>query len=247
MQSRQRIEQNGAPRGWFLLGAALGSKLRLFAGLTVGICVPYFSLQRVQWFAPFEPPATALDAAIAFSPGWVGAYASLFALVPLSVLLSSTRTQVADFARGLVWMCLPSFAAFLLFPSAGPRPPEAGETSALAWLVAVDAPWNAFPSLHAALTVFCLLYARRVFGAELLGKRRALFSAASLLWGAAILFGALASKQHWLVDLLAGGGLGAFAHWIALRVREERDARGGRGADEKLRGREPEVARLADP
>lgn len=197
--------------------AHLGAKLRLFAGLTVGICVPYFALQRAQLFPAFAPPPLALDAAIAFAPSWVWAYASLFALVPLSALLSSTRAEVAAFARALAWACGPSFACFLFFPSAGPRPPEAAAASELGWLIAVDTQWNAFPSLHAALTTLSLLHARRVCGATLPIARRAFWDAGSLAWGAAIAFGALASKQHWAVDLLAGGVVGAVAHFAAHR------------------------------
>ncbi|HEY8120215.1 MAG TPA: phosphatase PAP2 family protein [Myxococcota bacterium] len=206
------------------LGAQLGAKLRLFAGLTVGICVPYFTLQRLALGAPATLPATALDAAIAFAPAWVWAYASLFALVPLSALLSTTRDEVAAFARGLVWLCTPSFLAFALFPSAGPRPPEASAAAELGWLIAVDTPRNAFPSLHAGLTVLCLLHARRVCGAGLEPARRALWDAASLGWGAAIAYGALASKQHWAVDLAAGGLLGAAAFALAVRVQRAASA-----------------------
>ncbi len=201
------------------LGAQLGAKLRLFAGLTLGICVPYFTLQRFSLGAPFTPPASALDAAIPFAPSWVWAYASLFALVPLSALLSTTLAEVSAFARALVWLCAPSFLAFALFPSVGPRPAEAQGAATLGWLIAVDTPGNAFPSLHAGLTVLCLLHARRVCGASLAPAQRALWDAGSLGWGAAIAYGALASKQHWAVDLAAGGVLGALASSWAARVQ----------------------------
>jgi membrane-associated phospholipid phosphatase len=206
------------------LAAQLGAKLRLFAALTVGICVPYFTLQRVSLgplATPLAPPPTSLDAAIAFAPTWVWAYASLFALVPLSALLSTTRSQVAAFGRALVWLCAPSFVAFALFPAAGPRPPEALGARELAWLVAVDTPRNAFPSLHAGLTVLCLLHARRVCGAQLPRTGRALWDAGSLAWGALIAFGALASKQHWAVDLAAGGLLGGAAFGITARPQRK--------------------------
>jgi len=199
------------------LASHLGAKLRLFAGLTVGICVPYFALQRVAFGAPFAPPALALDALIPFAPGWVWAYASLFALVPLSALLSASRDEVRAFGRALVWLCTPSFAFFALFPSAGPRPPEAMHAAELGWLVAVDTPGNAFPSLHAGLTVMCLLHARRVCGMQLARPlQRALWDAGSLAWAGVIAFAALASKQHWAVDLVAGGLLGATAHSLAF-------------------------------
>jgi membrane-associated phospholipid phosphatase len=203
------------------LSAQLGAKLRLFAGLTVGICVPYFTLQRAALGVPFVPPAIPLDAAIPFAPSWVWVYASLFALVPLSALLSTTRAEVAAFGRALVWLCAPSFLAFAFFPSVGPRPPEAHAAAELGWLIAVDTPRNAFPSLHAGLTVLCLLHARRVCGARLAPPRRALWDAGSLAWATAIAFAALASKQHWAVDLAAGGVLGALAFGLAARSQRE--------------------------
>jgi membrane-associated phospholipid phosphatase len=202
------------------LAAQLGAKLRLFAALTVGICVPYFALQRAALGAlalPFAPPETPLDTAVRFAPHWTWAYASLFVLVPASALLSATRAELAALGRALAWVCAPSFLAFALFPSVGPRPPEASTSAELAWLVAIDTPRNAFPSLHAGLAVICLLHARRVYGARLVGLRRALWNAGSLAWGGAIAFGALASKQHWAVDLLAGGVLGVLAGWLGAR------------------------------
>jgi membrane-associated phospholipid phosphatase len=199
------------------LASHLGAKLRLFAGLTVGICVPYFALQRVSLGAPFSPPASAIDALVPFAPGWMWAYASLFALVPLSALLSTARDEVRAFGSALVWLCVPSFVFFALFPSLGPRPPEAAHAAELSWLIAVDTPRNAFPSLHAGLTVMCLLHARRVCGAQLArAPQRALWDAGSLAWGGVIAFAALASKQHWAVDLLAGGLLGAAAHALGF-------------------------------
>lgn len=202
------------------LGAELRAKLRLFAALTVGICVPYFALQRVAIREPFTPPATPLDAAVPFAPAWIWAYASLFALVPLSVLLSGTRAEVAAFARGLVLLCAPSFAAFAAFPSVGPRPAEAYAAASLGWLVAVDTPGNAFPSLHAGLTVLCLLHASRCCGVRLAGAlARALWTAGAIAWGALIAAGALASKQHFAIDLAAGGALGALASALAWRAQ----------------------------
>lgn len=135
----------------------------------------------------------------------------------LSASLSARRAEVAAFGRALGWLCVPSFVAFLLAPSAGPRPAEAGAAAELGWLLTVDTPWNAFPSLHAGLTVLCLLHARRVYGASLAPAPRALLDLAALAWGAVIAFGALASKQHWAIDLAAGGALGAFADRIAWR------------------------------
>jgi membrane-associated phospholipid phosphatase len=47
------------------------------------------------------------------------------------------------------------------------------------------------------------------------------WDAISLAWGAVIVFGALASKQHWALDLVAGGALGGAAFVLAARAQRE--------------------------
>ena len=105
------------------------------------------------------------------------------------------------FGRGIAALCLPCFAGFLLAPMPGPRPDVAGLEGAYGWLIGVDATWNSFPSLHAGLVVFSFLYGWRVLGRELGPRGRRLFVLLSLAWAASILYGTLATKQHWLADL----------------------------------------------
>ena len=83
----------------------------------------------------------------------------------------------------------------------GPRPRIASAEGAYGWLIGVDTTWNAFPSLHAGLVVFSFLYGWRALGADLGARGRRLLAGLSMLWGASILYGTLATKQHWLVDL----------------------------------------------
>jgi len=209
--------------------AHLGTKWLMFLGLAVGIPVPYFSLQQAQLFPPRGPWVTPLDTLVPFSPGWTLVYLSVCLLVPLFPLLAETREQVWRYGRAVFWLCLPCFACFLLAPVPGPRPADlgvAGAEGSYGWLVGVDATWNAFPSLHAGLVVLSFLYGWRLLSPGLGPRGRLLLGLASILWGGAILFSTLATKQHWLADLLPACALAIAAHRLAWRgTRGAEDAR----------------------
>jgi hypothetical protein len=195
----------------------LGAKLAMLLMMAAGIVIPYFSLQRFRPFPPREPFVTPLDALVPFAPGWAPAYLSVCLLVPLFPLLAREREDVWRYGRGIFWLCLPCFAFFLVAPMPGPRPEPASAGGVYGWLVGVDATWNAFPSLHAGLVVFSFLYGWRVVGAGLGRQGRRTFAAASLVWAGAILYGTLATKQHWLADLPPAFVIAWAAHRIAWR------------------------------
>src|SRR5262245_41954756 len=130
------------------LRAHLGAKIAVWLGLAVGICVPYFTLQRIALFPTRTLPELALDRWIEFAPGWLWAYFSLALLVPLAPLLATQREELSRYARGLALVCLPCFAAFLFFPVEGPRPAVPPLHDGYQALVAYDRPANSFPSLH---------------------------------------------------------------------------------------------------
>lgn len=199
------------------LRSHLDAKVAMFGLLAVGIVVPYFSLQRWRPFPPLEPIETALDAWIPFQPAWAPAYLSVCLLVPLFPLLARRREDVWRYLRGIAALCIPCFAFFLLAPMPGPRPEAAAVDGAYGWLVGVDATWNAFPSLHAGLVLYSFLYGRRAVGADLSPRARHVAGALSALWGALILYGTLATKQHWIADLPPAFVLAWAAHRWAWR------------------------------
>lgn len=199
--------------------AELPSKLAVWIGLAIGICVPYFALQHVRWLPIRELSATSMDRAIEFSPEWIYAYASLALLVPLAPLLARTRTELVRYSEGLAILCATCFVLFLLVPVAGPRPESAGASGLYAAIVAVDRPTNSLPSLHAGLTVYSLLFMGRVFASSLGARERSRFVAAAGVWGGLILYSTLATKQHWMVDLPAGALIAWVSHRIAWRIR----------------------------
>jgi hypothetical protein len=193
------------------------AKIVMLLMMAVGIVLPYFGLQRWRPFPARAPFESALDGLIPFSPAWAPAYLSVCVLVPLFPMLAARRADVWRFGRGIAALCIPCFTTFLLTPMPGPRPAAVVSGGAYGWLIGVDATWNAFPSLHAGLVVFSFLYGRRAFGAELGAHGRRLFVALCVLWGASILYGTLATKQHWLADLPPAFLLALFADWYAWR------------------------------
>lgn len=197
------------------LATELRLKVTVLLGLAVGICGPYFALQRIRLFPLRQPPVVAPDAWIPFSPDWVYPYLTICVLVPLFPLLATEREALLRYARGLALLCTLSFAIFLLFPVAGPRPTLVPDHPVYGWLVGVDAPLNSMPSLHAALTTYSFL-----FGARVVRWRRGLFPVLACLWGGAIFYSTLATRQHWLADVPAGIALAWAAHrWAWRRVR----------------------------
>jgi membrane-associated phospholipid phosphatase len=196
--------------------ASWREKLAVWLGLAVGICVPYFSLQRASSFPVLRVPETSLDRAIAFEPDWIWIYVSIAVLVPLAPALARDRTALRRYAAGLACLCLPCFALFFLLPVEGPRPSLVPEHALYGWIVSVDRSTNSLPSLHAGLALYSLLYIGRVLQQER-GPARGALRLAGWLWGAAILYSTLATKQHWVVDLPAGMAIAFCAHRLAWR------------------------------
>lgn len=195
------------------LCASWREKVAVCLGLAVGICVPYFTLQRVDLGMPLQVPETALDRFVPFLPGATPVYLSIAALVPLAPWLAPNREAVVRYATGLALLCLPSFVLFALFPAAGPRPEFVPDGGLYGLLVGHDRPTNSLPSLHAGLTLYSLLVLERVLGREVPPLARGLGWA----WGAAILLSTLATRQHWALDLPPGMGLAIGAYWVAWR------------------------------
>jgi membrane-associated phospholipid phosphatase len=200
--------------------AELPAKLTLFAALTVGICLPYFTLQQLDLFPERTVPILPLDRRVSFDPRWTGIYLSICLLVPLFPLFATRRDDVWRFGRGLLALCLPAFACFLFFPVRGPRPEGIAFDGAYAWLVSVDGARNAFPSLHIALTVFALLYGFRILAEGASARRRRVLAGLGLTWGLAIAWSTLATRQHWTLDVLAALPLAGFAYHVAFRGAE---------------------------
>jgi membrane-associated phospholipid phosphatase len=200
-----------------LLGR-LQAHWQLKAVATLGVSVVFWSgylyLSRHAFFPVSHLPLTALDRWAGYRPyPWSWIYESVFVLTGIIPWLIITKTQLRRYVTGFALLSLLSFALFILFPVAAPRPTNVEPTPFLLFITHIDGPLNAFPSLHAGCLIYNLLLAHRLFR-----KSMTSFIAGALwLWVLLILFGTLATKQHYALDLLAGGALGWLADWVAWR------------------------------
>lgn len=204
------------------------TKLWLTVVISIGFWIPYLLLSRHAVLPIHTLPLTWLDEWAGFQPQpWSWVYESNFLITGIVPWLITTRNTLRRYALGFAFMSGVSFLCFLIFPVACPRPSELGTDSLLNVIARVDGPLNAFPSLHAASLIYTVLLVRRIFGRGL----HPLVMPALITWGVLILFATLATKQHYAVDLLAGGIIGIFADWLVWRHCSASDS----AADNKAR------------
>ena len=189
------------------------TKAAMSAGLTLFFCVPYFTLQHLPLLPARTLPLSAIDRAIAFDPRWVWAYQSAYLLLTIVPWMVTARADLRRYARGFLLLSSVGFAFFLLLPVRGPRPDvEAADVMSriLHWY---DRPLNSFPSLHVGLAVYTVLFAARVSRGRMPTAARWWLVSAAWLWTALVAYAALATKQHYAIDLPAGALVAYACHW----------------------------------
>jgi membrane-associated phospholipid phosphatase len=202
-------------RAWVARIAALWrEKLCLTVALNIVFWSAYFFLSRHAWFPTHLLPMTWLDNWAGFRPNpWVWIYESNFLLVPAIPWLIATGEELQRCIAGFILLAAVSFAIFVVFPVASPRPTDLGTNPFMLFIAQADGPLNAFPSLHASTLIYTIALAKRLFGRSL----SPIVFAALILWAGLILFGTLATKQHYAIDLLAGGLIGLAADWAVWK------------------------------
>lgn len=175
----------------------------------------YFAILRQPSGTPLLMPRTAIDALIPVSVAAFPVYAALWFYVSLPPALLRTFRQLAGFTLWISLLCLSCLGIFWLFPTAVP-PAEVDWTAypELSLIKGIDAAGNACPSLHVASAVFAarwLAVQLRQAGAPWPAR---LFNLAFCL---AILWSTVATRQHVVLDVLAGTAIGLLFAWPALR------------------------------
>ncbi|MEZ7828727.1 MAG: phosphatase PAP2 family protein [Brachymonas denitrificans] len=174
----------------------------------------YFELLHHPRYPITVMPDTWIDRAVTFSPDWVIIYFSLWVYVSLPGALQRDL-------RGLLWhgasallMCAAGLAFYYWYPTTFMQPRVDWSSQPLGQILqSVDAPGNAFPSMHVAYALFAWAWIRHELH-EVRAPRW--LHILSLLWCMAIGFSTLATKQHVWWDVLAGIVLGLSAGSIAV-------------------------------
>ncbi len=192
--------------------AYLASRTMLASAL-VSFVPLYFVIGAMTRGRATYVPEIALDRAIPVQPAWMLVYGSLYAFVVILPLLAVRRWEIGRRAmQAFLAVMIVSYAGFLLYPVAAPRPAQVDGSGFLPWTLrlayALDTPYGCFPSLHVAYSFVSALTCYR------LDKGVGI---AAAVWASLIGLSTLFTKQHYAVDVVAGAALALIAYAIFLR------------------------------
>jgi membrane-associated phospholipid phosphatase len=199
-------------------------KLALTFVLTAFFCIPYFTLQRVVVFPVRTLPLTAIDRAIGFDASWVWVYQSAYLLLLLVPWMTIKREQLKRYAAGFIVVSTFGFLCFFFLPIRGPRLDDEISNTMFRLLVWYDRPLNCFPSLHVGLAVYTMLVAAEIFDRTLPSHIRTPVLFLGWLWTTVVAYAALATKQHYAIDLPAGALLAVACHWSTSHIAQRSPA-----------------------
>jgi len=163
-------------------------------------------------------PALALDRWLDFEFATLPLYLSLWVYVSLGPALLPDRRALLAYGVACLTLAAIGMTLFLFWPTR--VPPLAADIAAqpgMLLLRGVDLSGNACPSLHVAFAVFAAAGLAREL--RRIGAPRWL-RALSVIWCAGIVYSTLATRQHVVLDALAGALLGAAV--AAVHVSWER-------------------------
>jgi membrane-associated phospholipid phosphatase len=190
---------------------------RVYSGILVVIWIlaPYAILQHVEIFPVLWIPELALDRAIpVFLPGiWV--YFSFYILLGL-VGLTVEKKIFITYLYTVGWVTAVSHAFFLFMPNGVMRSDVDLDSAPTIYqfLVSLDLPRNAMPSLHASLSVVAAIAAQ--FSTIFPRWSKPLI----WLWVLAIFWSTIAIRQHVSLDLVSGGIIAGIVWWKVSKSRE---------------------------
>jgi membrane-associated phospholipid phosphatase len=133
--------------------------------------------------------------------------------MPIGPFLMDSRKQLLSYASGIILIGIVANIIFIFWPTVCPRPHIPAATAAYRMLTAVDRPFHAIPSLHAAFAMYSAFCGNLVIR-ELGGRK--MWRMALGIWAVLILYATLATKQHMVTDIFAGSALGIGAYLCVL-------------------------------
>ncbi len=164
-----------------------------------------------------------VDRAIPFDPGWVFIYICVYPMYLLPFLHEARPGVHRRLALGYVLVLFVAYIAFLSVPVGFARtgiPADAKQYAvwALGKVHGLDRPWNCLPSTHCAVSLLAgLAFWEMGRGIGIWGMVTALSIAVSTTL----------TKQHYIVDIVAGYGLALAIYWLLRRASStEQPARG---------------------
>ena len=197
-------------------------KAMLSVVLTFFVWAAYLLLQWHPFFRVTILQPSSLDRMIPFVPSTVYLYESLLILMPIAPWLMKSKAELNQYTKGLLAVSLAGFVFFLLYPTAITRSIVPQHANFLyRTLIQIDGESNVFPSLHSAFAVFHASCCCVVFQTS---SRRNGIRWFFRGWALAIIAATLLTKQHVVLDSVAGAALG-FAGFVFFTARRKSPGR----------------------
>lgn len=158
-----------------------------------------------------QAPMMTLDSYIPWQPWTVTFYLSQYVFLLLAVIYSPNQRIATQTYYSYLLATLLAGCIFILYPTQLPRVSLSQQDTHFViyylyqFLYFSDTPYNCIPSLHTTLALFAWLS---------LKQRNGLWQVVAPLWGGAIILSTLTTKQHCLLDVLAGMLLFLLCIWI---------------------------------
>ena len=185
----------------------------------------YFRLQQVPAFSVTVMPLTWTDQAIPMQFWAWTPYLSLWLYTSLPPALQPNFRGLVYYAMCISLVCGVGLWCFYWWPTSVP-PLIKPRHAQLQWLQGIDTAGNACPSLHVASVLFSCLWLRHQLRQLDAGRLWQLLNA---VWGVLIVYSTLATKQHVVWDVIAGGALGGAGAWLSLSMADRMPWLNGRG------------------
>jgi membrane-associated phospholipid phosphatase len=202
--------------GWqrTIVRRVTGDSLLKGSSTVIGIALffaAYFWVLRHPIGDVTTMPVLALDRWLDFEFAAMPLYLSLWVYLSLGPALLPDRRALLGYGVACAVIAAVGLTLFLLWPTKVPPlsaavAAEVAAHTGMTMLRGVDMSGNACPSLHVAFAVFAAVGLAREL--RTIGAPRWL-RALNALWCAGIVYSTLATRQHVVLDVLAGALLGA--------------------------------------
>lgn len=188
--------------------------IRLYSGLilSIWIVMPYALLQRFSIYDIIWVQPSAFDNAIPLNYHSLWFYLSLPLLI-FGVGFFAERQVYLRYLYAIGWTTMAAHMVFFLLPNGLARDgiDVSSAPAAYQWVVSVDAPRNAFPSLHVALSILAGIMASSSKNYSKLARGFIWF------WVLGICWSTIAVRQHIIVDVIGGTVIAAACWWLVQR------------------------------
>jgi membrane-associated phospholipid phosphatase len=186
-----------------------------FSMIVLVFLIPFYIFIGELWIPgrALHIPATPWDNLIPLKPSWSLIYGSLYVFVILPLCVVRQTEQIRRTVNAYLTIWIVAYLWFLFYPTVSSHPSKIHEQGFYAWVLGsiiytCDVPYNCFPSLHVAHSFVSALTCYRV--------NRGV-GIAAVCWAFLIGISTLYTKQHYILDVIAGIFLAYIAYLIFLR------------------------------